>query len=371
MLSNSINLSEWMDSVMSAQMPGTRGAPRGLGIALMGLVAWIALVAVAGPANAAATQDHRVSFGIEPVVLPKEGVRPDFDFGVTSGAIVRDRAAVVNYSGRPLTLQVYATDALNTTTGGFSLLPASARPSGAGSWVTIPARYATVRVPAEALGRPGHIVVPFTVRVPATATPGDHVGGIVASLQTTGANASGQRIVLDQRTGSRLFIRVAGTLAPRVTVGNLHADYTATVNPVGRGPVRISYVVTNSGNVEYGLRQAVSTHSFLGSSQTVQVARVPLLLPGEALHESVVVNGVWPQVIGKATVHVTPVAAPGDTDPKLVPVSASTHFLEVPWALIVLLLLLLALVAAAVRTMRRRGAGAADVEAAEPKKVPA
>jgi hypothetical protein len=326
------------------------------------VLALAASVATATPVSAATRADGHaaaragVTFGVQPVTVGSAPTRPDFAFGATAGALLRDRVVVLNYSDQPLALQMYATDALNTPTGGFGLLPVGTHPAGVGSWIALPARESTVHVPAQTTRHPGQVVVPFTLRVPRQATPGDHVGGIVASLRTEGHNSTGQNVILNQRVATRVFVRVAGTLTPRVAITDLNADYHGSLNPFGRGSAVVTYRVKNAGNVEYGFRSAVTVSGPFGVKHVVAAAPVPLVLPGDSVTERVRVSGVWPQVLDRATVRVQPVAAPGDTDPQLPAVSASTRFWAIPWAflLLILLVLLIGLLTSVVR--RRRSA---------------
>jgi hypothetical protein len=364
---NSLDSPDWMILPVRCSTRLTTRRPRVGRSACLGLVAVSGAVigAIVGgvtPAAAAprAASTTRVTFGIEPATAHHADTRPHFDFGVTPGATLTDHVAVLNYSAKPLSLQVYATDAINTSNGGFGLLPAGTKPVGAGAWVTLPKRFATVRVPAQTAKAPGEVIVPFTVKVPDNAMPGDHVGGILASLRTVGKNATGQAVVLNQRVGTRLFIRVAGTLAPKLTLSDLHASYHGTLNPVGRGSVTVSYQVNNTGNVELALSQGVTISGLLGAKSHVGVASVPLLLPGQSLHETAHLSGVWPQFLVRAKVTAQPLAAAGDSDPRLVAVAASTRIWALPWPLIVLVVILLAAVRLAQLARRRRRQPPAD-----------
>lgn len=310
------------------------------------------------PASAApkAASKARVTFGVEPATAHRPDARPHFAFGVTPGATLSDHVAVLNYSAKPLSLQLYATDAINTSNGGFGLLPAATKPTGAGAWITLPKATATVRVPAQTAKAPGKIIVPFTLTVPADAAPGDHVGGIVASLRTEGHNSSGQNVILHLRVGTRLFIRVAGVLAPKLTLNNPHATYHGTPNPVGRGGVTVTYQVNNTGNVELALNQGVTVSGLFGASRHVAVAGVPLLLPGDSLRETAHLSGVWPQLSAGVKVTAQPLAAAGDVDPHLLTVTASTRLLAVPWSLLVLIVVGFGAAFLAYRARGRRGA---------------
>jgi hypothetical protein len=315
------------------------------------IVCTVLLVCIVSPASAATSSKSptRVTFGVEPASARGADGRPYFSFGVTPGAIVFDHVSVLNYSSVPLSLQLYATDAIETSAGGFGLLAASTRPTGAGSWISLPARFATVRVPPESAKAPGQVVVPLVVRVPDHATSGDHAAGVVVSLRTVGTNSSGQRVVLLQRVGTRVFIQVAGALAPKLAVTDLHASYDGSLDPVGRGQVTVSYLLRNTGNVDLAVDQAVAVSGFLDAKQ-VALPKVLFLLPGAALPESVVIAGVWPQFLLRATVVARPMAPAGINNvPGMQAVRTSSSLWAIPWPL----LLLIALVALAGFLVRR------------------
>jgi hypothetical protein len=298
-----------------------------------------------------------VTFGIEPSSALGADGRPHFSFGVTPGAILFDHVAAVNYSTVPLSLQLYATDAIETAGGGFGLLPADVKPTGAGSWISLPPSDASVEVPGRSATGPGQVVVPLTVHVPDKATPGDHVGGVIASLQTVGTNASGQKVILDQRIGTRVYIRVSGVLVPKIALTDQHATYEGTVNPVGQGRVKVSYRISNTGNEVVALDHlAVSVSGLIGSQQQRALANIPILLPGASLVENVVVPKVWPQFRVNETETATPLSLTGGRVPGLGLVTSGTGVWAVPWTLLAILVLLVLGVVLWRRTRSRRPA---------------
>jgi hypothetical protein len=340
------------------------------GIRLLGALTIVLalLVCTVVPAGAATTDrtDDRVTFGIEPASSGGAPVRPNFSFAATPGAVVDDAVALVNYSPTPLSLQLYATDALETTGGGFGLLPASAAPTGVGSWIALPPGTSTVQVPAQTPTGPGQVVVPIALHIPFKATPGDHVGGIVASLRTVGANSTGQRIVLDQRVGTRVFVRVAGALAPKLAVSDLHASYNGTLNPVGKGRVQVTYVVRNAGNTDLAVDQSVRVSGPVADGRSVSAPKITLLLPGSSVSERVTVPGLWPQFLLHTTVTARPLALPGTALPGLVTATAGTWVRAIPWTLIVIVIVLLA----AFWWYRRRRRSRSVPAVAEPSAAP-
>jgi hypothetical protein len=296
------------------------------------------------PTSKAPTSKDRVTFGIVPALANGEAIRSNFAIAATPGAVAFDHVDALNYSKVPLALQLYATDAIETAGGGFSLLPANIAPTGAGAWISIPPQDATVVVPAKTAKAPGQVLVPLTLHVPFSATPGDHVGGIVVSLQTRGTNRSGQNILLDQRVGTRVFIQVSGPLSPKLTVSDLRSSYVGTLNPVGRGHVDVRYVLTNSGNVDVAVDQSVSVTGILGSKRVVTVPKVSLLLPGASIPEQVAVAGVWPQLLAHEVVTAKPVVLATGRGSPAVTATASVWLWTIPWPLVILLIVVIAAV---------------------------
>lgn len=301
----------------------------------------------AGPAG-------RSTFGVQPSTAKKPDTRPNFSYGVTPGAAVSDHLAVWNYSARPLTLRVYAADAINTTEGGFDLLAAGRTSTDAGAWVRLGTHQVTV--PGRA-----RVIVPFTLTVPTNASAGDHTGGIVASLSGVRTDAKGDKVKVDQRVGARVYLRVAGRLAPRLAVEDLHTSAHGTANPFGSASATVTYTLHNTGNVRLSAHQTVKIRDlFGGSAKVAQPRDIPELLPGTKLVITAAATGVRPTVRDTTTVTADPGTVRGDVKQTVLPrATASAGFWAVPWTLLAaLLVLLVAAVLLLVRFLRRRRGGA-------------
>jgi hypothetical protein len=344
----------------------TRTARRVLGTVVALTIVATGAVLVGTPASARvhAAQSRRVTFGVQPATSHRPDSRPNLSYGVTPGSTVRDHVAIVNFSSGPLVLSVYATDAINTSTGGFSLLTGDQQPKDAGAWTSVDGRKAgepvTVKVPARHTSGPGFVILPLVLHVPASAGPGDHVGGVVAVLSTIGTNSQGTKVRLDQRLATRLFVRVSGPAKPHLAVEHLAATYHAGFATLGKGTATVTFTVHNTGNVSLGAKQSVHVSGIFGlGSSTTSVPDVALLLPGASVRERVVVRGVLPLVWMSATVTLHPTHPAGAIDPGLVSrIVADVSFWALPWAL---LLLVLAAVAAGWWRRRRRVAATSPV----------
>ncbi|WP_054056335.1 WxL protein peptidoglycan domain-containing protein [Alloactinosynnema sp. L-07] len=325
---------------------------------LTGLLAAVALGAFPAVATAQDTpaQDKGpATFGVRPATAQAPDNRPNFSFSATPGAVIKDHLAVANISTGPLSLKVYASDAFNTPDGGFDLLAAGHKPVDIGAWAKVDAE--TVEVPGRTTK-----IVPFTITIPADATPGDHVGGIVAALVTEATGSDGQRVAVEQRVGSRFYLRISGDLKPRLSIEGLTAQYSG--GWFGSGETKISYTVRNSGNVRLGGKQKVTVETPWGSGTSAEnLPDLPELLPNNTFAVTTTVKGILPAGWLDGLVHIDPVAPPGP-QPQAEAIDASVTVVAVPWLLVILLAVVLLLVLfLRWRKRRRKNApGPADPE---------
>lgn len=259
--------------------------------------------------------------------------RDNYSYALDPGGRLDDGLVVVNNGTTPLDLAVYAADAF-TTTNGLDLRTRDQKPTGVGAWVHPGTSHVTVQ--------PGQSTdVPFTVSVPADATPGDHVGGIVTALTQDGT---------ERRVGLRIQLRVGGDLKPNLSVEDLDVRYSG-------GDATLTYAIHNTGNAILAARQTASVSGPFGTWRTNagRIADSPPLLPGEKWRVSVPVHDVTPAVRLAGTVTLVPLLtdASGSTAP-LSTVETTAHAWAIPWLVLLPLIALCGLVAVVVA---RRTAG--------------
>lgn len=217
---------------------------------------------------------------------PKQGgSRTNLSYEVPAGTNFGDQVTLFNLGNAELTFRIYSTDAYNTGDGLFELLRGDQKPTDIGSWVALPKDEITVP--------PGmQVTIPVTIRVPVTAAPGDHAGGILAASATQGSSPDGTTVTLDRRTGVRMYVRVAGPLAPKLTVEKLKTSYRRSLNPFS-GKAEVTYRIENRGNVRTAGQQSVSVSGPFGLFTRHKAStEVPELLPGQATNVRVTFKGV-------------------------------------------------------------------------------
>ncbi|HEX5143475.1 MAG TPA: hypothetical protein VFW21_06360 [Mycobacterium sp.] len=299
---------------------------------------------------AALDPSQPVTFGIRPATAKGPDDRPRLSYTAAPGSVIKDFVAVTNISDIPLTLRVYAADAFNTSNGGYDLLAFGHPSIDVGAWAATAMNSVSVAARATA-------IVPFTLSVPDKASPGDHSAGIVASLTSEQVDAKGDRILVDKRVGTRIYLRVPGDLRPALKIEGLDSTFHQTLNPVGHGRTTVTYTVHNIGNLRLQGSQRLQVRTPWGSTaEGPRLPDIPQLLPGSSVSVTSDVDGVLPAFWDTAAVRVDPIPPPGDQDPVLPVAAASDTFAAVPWALLTLLVAL-GLAVLVWRTLRRRRDG--------------
>ncbi|MFE3200632.1 WxL protein peptidoglycan domain-containing protein [Embleya sp. NPDC059237] len=318
--------------------------------------------ATAAPAPADAVPPP-ATWSVQPSTEHGPDDRPAFRYALAPGARQVDYVAVTNVGDEPLTVDLYAQDAFTTASGGFDLLAAGRPAADVGAWIRL--KESRITVPPHARSD-----VPFELAVPADASPGDHAGGIVASLAGPGRDRAGNRVVVDRRVGTRMYLRVDGPLRPALTSGGLSASLRTSLDPRD-GALNVTYTVRNSGNIRLGARPDLTVRGPWGLTGTHRkLGPLPELLPGASLTRTVRVSGVTQAFRLDVDLALHPTPVPGgspDTGPTT---HAHTTVRAIPWSAMATAAALLALITARLLHRRRRRGSTRPTEKASPPATP-
>ncbi|MER6104835.1 hypothetical protein ABT115_21560 [Streptomyces sp. NPDC001832] len=302
-------------------MPSPTGHAARLALAV--LLFTFALTPVAGAVARTPAPASPAPWTAQPAVsgFGADGGRPYFYLEGPPGTVLQDRLSVTNSGTAPVTVRLRGADAYNAEDGGFAVRGGKGS-TGTGAWLRTAATEVTVPARTRA-------DVPFSVTVPAGATPGDHPGAIVVE--------SGGRSV-----GVRVQLRVGGPTLAALTV----EDVTVS----GR---TIHYTLVNRGNTALAPRIAVGADGVSGTLLRREARTLPVeLLPGQHVR----LSEPWRDApaFDSVTVRLRVTAAGGAHG------EATARAVFVPWAPVAGgVLLLLAAVAAGtyayrLRRLRRR-----------------
>lgn len=296
-------------------------------IALVGAVLLSSAVAFLAVPTTALADD---ALGLAGAPADAEGAvdgRTRFTYEIAPGQQVTDHYRVTNTGTTPQDVTVFASDAFNDPDGNYGLLPTDGEPTDAGSWVSLDGAGPRVSMSLQ----PGESrTVPFTLTVPADAGPGDHAGGIGIS-----AVAADGQVRVDRRVASRLYVRVPGELQPILLVSGMDAEYLPSLNPLD-GTTRVTYTVTNPGNVALSGTLASGVRTFFGIPVGAYTHdAIDELLPGSTRTLTLELHGIPPLIFLNPFLSLQPVA----DDPTLTAVQAvqterDTVVIAIPWLIL-------------------------------------
>ena len=265
------------------------------------VVAVAVALALVVPAPAGAADNGEWSVNPTPPAQPGPAPRLYFFLESPPGTSVQDSVRVTNLADQPRTFRLYGADAYNTPRdGGFGLRTQDATHVDVGAWTQLGA--ATVTVPAKSRAD-----IPFVITVPANATPGDHVGGVVAMEDQPGATTkqNGVDVTVRRAVAARVYLRVSGP-----TVPGLRVDRVTTRHDTPWLPSTVdgsyTYDVVNTGNLHLPPALSVRVTGLFGHriAQHGTAPRIDLL-PGARTRLGGTYSGAWPFDIVTTSVTVT------------------------------------------------------------------
>jgi hypothetical protein len=286
------------------------------------------------------------NFAVQPSGPNGPGGRDYFIYTFKTGQRFGDTVGISNLGTQTATFAVYATDARTSNDGSFSLLREEEKPKDVGTWVTLGATQYTLD--------PGKRVdIPFKIDVPADATPGDHVGAIVAQRINDPNNPTGGiGLNVRVRVGARIYVRVDGPVNPSLAVESMSVRYDAPANPFATADAHIDYTLRNTGDVRLSPTAALKVSGLFGlGEQKLPDRQIPELLPGSSIQIAETLHGVKPY--GRITTDLV-VQQPGQP----VIVRASVVQWAIPWLAVVVIGLLFVSIIGQRIWARRRSARA-------------
>jgi hypothetical protein len=318
------------------------------------VMALSSVIALSAPAHAA----NNGSWSVAPTGANGNIPRDWFEYSLRPGQTLRDMVSVSNLTGNQMHFAIYPADAYDTPLdGSFALLKKDDPQKDAGTWARF--GYSDLTVPPKARAD-----IPFEIGVPLNASPGDHALGLVAEDLNYKKEqlAQGKGVDVQQRVGTRVYIRVLGPLQPQLQVTQLAIRHSDPLLPpfTGSGKGVVAYQITNVGNVRLSGEAVLKMKGLFGRTlKTFKARDIPELLP----KGSVVFSEPWKglPIADRLTADVT-VTTPGATT------NRTKNSWKIPW-LEVLIVLLIVLFFYGRRRYRRNRDNRPEPPAPTPDKV--
>ena len=199
--------------------------------------------------------------------------RSNFNYEVNPNQPANDSIYVINTGSTTQEVTLYARDAFTDDNGEFLVQSEDQPPKDVGAWVEFynkESSYTRVLKPNE------FMTIPFTVRTPANATPGDHIGAIVVSAVTQGTTVD-----IVRRVAVRMYARVTGQVEAHLTLSNLSVTTNVSMWNPFESTQTITYDITNDGNISLAADVSAQAKGPFGITfGEPETLRVTEMLPG-------------------------------------------------------------------------------------------
>ena len=335
------------------RMTGEVVPPRSVKKVWLAAFAMLAAVMMAFGGTTSA-QAATMTWSVSPATASSPDKRPRFEYTVDPGTVTTDYVAVSNFGDSDVTYRVYAADAsTDYDSGDFGIIAPNQPSTDVGAWTTVADKASscdaddpalsddkamsacmasigtTVTVPAGKAA-----VMPISISVPADATPGDHAGAILASVESTGSGGVG----INNRVGTRIYLRVNGELKPAMTISGQSTHYSGGWHLWGGGEATASFEIHNEGNTMVDVQPRVQfTGPFGIKLAEAKGKQFENIIPGGVAHAQITLDGVNPLFLLFA--HVTAEQQPSQpADPVAVAAGADATAFAIPWGWVCIVL---------------------------------
>lgn len=220
--------------------------------------------------------------------------RSNFDYEVNPNQPAEDSIYVINTGSTSQEVTLYARDAFTDEKGEFLIQSESENPEDVGSWVQFYNKKASC---TRTLKPNEFVTIPFSMRTPNNATPGDHVGAIVVSAITKGRSVN-----IVRRVAVRLYAHVSGQVRAHLNLSNLVVTTDVSLWNPFESTQTLTYDIENDGNIELAADLSAQAKGpfgiTLGQPETLRITE---LLPGSKRHVEQKIGGAGQWVVSDTT----------------------------------------------------------------------
>lgn len=263
----------------------------------------------------------------------------ELDPGDSSGNSVK----VFNMSKERRTIDIYPVDSQIASGGALACAQKADERRSVGSWIVLAKSQVTLDPGVTEL-------VPFTVDVPSSASPGEHNGCIAIQDAGQTPQAAGKGITLSFRSALRVAVTVKGDIKKGLEFVNLQAQES-------NGLLRMSTTLRNIGNVSLDTTIDGRIKSLLGTTVRGMAGESSVLAGGESEHHFETEQlfwGGWYILSAKASYNANPAQGLGEKgDMTTVSTSRLLFVVPRPVALVVELLIFAGATVGGVYLVRR------------------
>ncbi len=221
------------------------------------------------------------NFGIKPAYPRAENPRTDSIFvqTINPGELRSEGVKVINSTGEPKNLLLYARDSVRSSGGGFACKQLSEEPTSVGQWITfdisnLEEDIANIKLGEKAntiqitIPEGSEVIIPFNITAPQDASVGEHNGCVL--IQEIKQNASDTGVSLSLRSGIRVAVSVPGKISRKIEFLNFKVENK-------NKSIYLMPSVKNTGNVSVDTTAEVKVKYFFGLPHRTFGGEFPVL----------------------------------------------------------------------------------------------
>lgn len=221
------------------------------------------------------------NFGIKPAYPRVENPRTDSIFvqTINPGELKSEGVKVINSTGEPKNLLLYARDSVRSSGGGFACKQLSEEPTGVGEWINFDISNLEEDIvnikPGEAkntiqinIPAGSEVIIPFNINTPKDASVGEHNGCVL--IQEIKQNTSDAGVSLSLRSGIRVAVNIPGQILRKIEFLNFKVEKK-------NKSIYLMPSVKNTGNVSVDTTAEVKVKYFFGLPHRTFGGEFPVL----------------------------------------------------------------------------------------------
>jgi WxL interacting protein linking bacterial and host surfaces len=172
------------------------------------------------PTSVARADTGTPQFSIRPVAANStaSSTAPYFIFDAQPGTTIQSKVRITNIGTASGSVALYGVDATTGQTSGVVYRSNTDPRTDVGAWVSVGTQRVTLAPKQDQ-------ILPFTITVPASVRPGQHVGGLVAEDLTvqTGSSSSGMQVNIQHLSIVAVQVNLPGSQAERMEATGIQA----------------------------------------------------------------------------------------------------------------------------------------------------
>lgn len=178
---------------------------------------------------------------------PYTGNQSWFVYEKNAGEIIQDVATIKNFGNESVTIKIAAVDATSNNSGSFILKFNGEEQKNIGTWTELEKKEFTLQ-PGE------RVNIPFTIKIPINASPGQYVGGIIAengggkngaTLRECNEEICNTSVAVKTRIGARIYLTIPGAIKEDIQ----WTSFQHKVNISGKD--HFVFRIENRGNISH------------------------------------------------------------------------------------------------------------------------